>query len=328
MLTYYNRFIKFGLLASKPESVLELEWWAFFACFHHLAWNANHPAFSPPLSLWEVILDRKLGTLVTLLIRCLCFFLFFPFLLLLPWLAICMGSEAKGLLFSSPISFFDRYVKSQLDQTPLGLLNSILDLTHLVHNPGSIQLVSKAGFESRCRKLGLPCIESYTSNSVLNIGDKVWCKPKWGGNGEGHYIATINQEWLEHFHTLSKDYLVQPILSNHQELQKLTPSLASVRLVTIKNKAGEISLFWAGELKAGQEGSINSNTSTGGYNLILSDAGKVLKVAYFFNPDSEELVFDANVDFSEFKVPFIGDRDNKTIIKNGTLLNCFPFKLE
>ncbi|NRA47398.1 MAG: hypothetical protein HRU09_20810, partial [Oligoflexales bacterium] len=24
----------------------------------------------------------------------------------------------------------------------------------------------------------------------------------------------------------------------------------------------------------------------------------------------------------------IGDRDNKTIIKNGTLLNCFPFKLE
>ena len=24
----------------------------------------------------------------------------------------------------------------------------------------------------------------------------------------------------------------------------------------------------------------------------------------------------------------IGDRDNKTIIKNETLLNCFPFKLE
>ncbi|NRA47451.1 MAG: Maf-like protein, partial [Oligoflexales bacterium] len=29
-----------------------------------------------------------------------------------------------------------------------------------------------------------------------------------------------------------------------------------------------------------------------------------------------------------FKDLSIGDRDNKTIIKNGTLINCFPFKLE
>ncbi|MFK7824372.1 MAG: sugar-transfer associated ATP-grasp domain-containing protein [Oligoflexales bacterium] len=127
---------------------------------------------------------------------------------------------------------------------------------------------------------------------------------KWGGNGDGHYIVTVSQAWLDNFSKLSDDYLVQPIINNHRELDKISPCLASVRLVTIKKKCGSIDLFWAGELKTGQEGSINSNTSTGGYNLILSQRGLILKGAYYIGSADEGLVFDEKIDLSGFKVPF------------------------
>ncbi|MFK7825966.1 MAG: hypothetical protein AB8G05_17570 [Oligoflexales bacterium] len=180
MITYYYYFIKYGLLACKPTTKINLDWWAFFACFQHLAWNSNHRSFYPPLSLWEVVIGKRMGIISTVSVRILCFFLYFPILMILPWVALFLGREGRQLLFGKPISFFDRYIKTQLDQTSLGLLNSILDLTHLVHNPGSIQLVNKLGFERKCQQRGLPCITSFTASSPIQIGDKVWCKPKWG----------------------------------------------------------------------------------------------------------------------------------------------------
>ncbi len=161
-------------------------------------------------------------------------------------------------------------------------------------------------------------IESTFEDIIKLENNTLFCKQVDGECGENVFKLRIFEHQLyvkdkriepAELELLIKqgNYIFQEAIEQHKEMSMLNPSsINTMRLITIRNKEGGISLF-PSILRIGTNGSFVDNTSQGGIAVgINMETGKLLKYGFqkpAFGTKVESHP-NSNINFSNFLIPF------------------------
>lgn len=141
------------------------------------------------------------------------------------------------------------------------------------------------------------------------------------GGGRGiefiNYPTKINVKSL--FDAYKKDFTIQQIIIQHNELKKLNPtSINTIRLITYLDFDGDVDIL-PSMLRFGGKGSLLDNATTGGWFCGINSDGLLKDKAY--NRKYEYIKEINNIDLSKFKIPFYAD-----LIEHVKCLHkCIPY---
>ena len=280
MTRYYANLVRFGVLGLRPVNAGQVEPWCFFSMFKHLCFNPAHAGFRRTAHMFDTVLPDHLRFLESALRVLLCC-LYLPLMLAFPFIAWLAAPKEFAAAVDRPFEWLDKRFRSQKDQTPLGLMNTSVDLTILAHRQHGDDLLDKRTFFEHCGPLGLPTIACLDKERPPAEGQTVWRKPRRGGNGEGHGKVVADAPFLQALAGLSAEEVIQPVLRNHRDLCEIaSDTLASLRVLTLHDSGGRPELFGLVDIKFARGSLIQSNVSAGGLVVLVDGRGRMLGSAH------------------------------------------------